>query len=184
MKRTGLGWAIALVGLLWGSSLKAQTPQVTLTPDRITVAGSRCLLPGISCTQAERNVQLRADSAIAGVSILITDLQSTDGTNVFPEQAITVSLPEAGIQPSVPATIPISFHFRGVASGEFEGSLLLNYSGGERSLPITVRAKDAWLLPLLVVLFGVGVGYGVAVYRAEGATRDEILVQMGRLRSQ
>jgi hypothetical protein len=71
-------------------------------------------------------------------------------------------------------------------SGEFSGSLRLSDRTGSQSIPIpvTVRVKDPWLLPLLMLLAGTGLGMGVSAYRAKGKPRDEILVRTAQLRSQ
>jgi hypothetical protein len=47
-----------------------------------------------------------------------------------------------------------------------------------------VRIKAAPLWPWMVMIAGVLLGTGLSIYRAEGRSRDEIIVQVGRLRTQ
>ncbi|NJM23309.1 MAG: hypothetical protein HC907_34040 [Richelia sp. SM1_7_0] len=81
-------------------------------------------------------------------------------------------------------TFPVEFDFNNIRSGEYSGQLLVVYENGELSVPVIVRLKDHWFFPLLVLLLGVGLGIGVSAYRNDGMPRDEIIVQVGRIRTQ
>ena len=76
------------------------------------------------------------------------------------------------------------------SSGEFQGKLRLSYQQEGQELPmtvgipVTVKVKDNWFLPLILLLIGTGLGISVSNYRAKGKPRDEILVREGELRSQ
>jgi len=84
-----------------------------------------------------------------------------------------------------PAQITISLDLADTsASGEFTGSLYLYRQSGRQVVPLTVRVKAAPWWPWLVMLFGVGLGTWLSFYRTEGQARDEVVVQVGRLRSQ
>ncbi|MDF5739004.1 MULTISPECIES: hypothetical protein [unclassified Nostoc] len=71
-----------------------------------------------------------------------------------------------------------------IRSGEYSGQLLVVYDNGELSTPVIMRLKDHWFFPLLVLLLGVALGIGVTSYRSDGMPRDEIVVQVGRIRTQ
>ncbi|WP_190507564.1 hypothetical protein [Leptolyngbya sp. FACHB-321] len=83
--------------------------------------------------------------------------------------------------------MPLKFEFsRASSSGEFSGSLRLSEPNGQQSIliPVTVRVKDPWLLPLLMLLAGTGLGMGFSASCAKGKPCDEILVRAGQLQSQ
>jgi hypothetical protein len=51
-------------------------------------------------------------------------------------------------------------------------------------IPIVVKVKDFWLLPLAVLSVGTILGMAVSAYRAQGQPQDEVLVRVGRLRAE
>ncbi len=175
---------ISILSLLLTTTPALAEQKVTVTPSNLTVMGTRCLVFNLKCTTVKRNLLLKTDQALTNPQILSLDLNRADGGTVLPATAIRPTLSSSSIQPNQPISIPVQFDFNQVQSGEYSGVLLVNYAGGELPIPITVRLKDFWLLPLLVLVLGVALGMGVSAYRAEGMARDEILVQVGRLRTQ
>lgn len=175
---------ISILSLLLTTTPALAEQKVTVIPSSLTVVGTRCLPFNLGCTPVKRNLLLKTDQAITNPQILSLDLNRTDGGTVLPATAIRPTLSSSSIQPNQPISIPVQFDFNQVQSGEYGGVLLANYTGGELVIPITVRVKDFWLLPLLVLVLGVALGIGVSAYRAESMARDEILVQVGRLRTQ
>ena len=159
-------------------------PKVTVTPSSLTVVGTQCLPFKFGCPPVKRNLLLRIDSAITNAQLFTLDLNRSDGATVLPATAIRPSLSPNSVQSNQPLTIPVQFDFSQTQSGEYSGVLLLSHTDGELTIPVTVRVKDYWLLPLVVLVLGVALGMGVSAYRAEGMARDEILVQVGRLRTQ
>lgn len=69
-------------------------------------------------------------------------------------------------------------------SGEFSGKLWLSYQDGEQVIPVTIKVKDHWFLPLLILLVGSALGISVSIYRTQGRPRDEILVRVSQVRIQ
>ena len=61
--------------------------------------------------------------------------------------------------------------------------MLVTYTDGEIIIPVNIKVKDNWFLPLLVLLLGVSLGIAISAYRNEGMARDEVLVKVGRIRS-
>ena len=137
-----------------------------------------------NCPPVKRHLLVQTNQAIANLKILSLDLNRADGATVLPATAIRPILTATSVQPNQPLTVPVQFDLSVAHSGEFSGVLLAIYSDGQLTVPVIVRVKDHWLWPLLVLLLGVGVGIGVSAYRTEGRNRDEIVVQVGRIRTQ
>ena len=181
------GLLISALSLLIANPVQAQ-PKVTTTPTNLTVAGKRCLIAEFGCTTTTRYLLLRSNQEVTDLKIITLDLNRTDGTKVFSANAININSSNVSSQIQKLSTnaslkIPIEFNFQDSPSGEFNGTLLVIYPDGELAIPLTITVKDNWLLPLLVLLLGVGLGIIVSAYRTEGMARDEVLVQVGRLRS-
>jgi hypothetical protein len=121
---------------------------------------------------------------ITDLQVITLDLNRADSTTIVPTSAIRLTLPNTSVQPKQPLTFPVEFDFNKIRSGEYSGQLLVVYENGELSVPVIVRLKDHWLFPLLVLLLGVGLGIGVSAYRNDGMPRDEIIVKVGRIRTQ
>jgi hypothetical protein len=61
---------------------------------------------------------------------------------------------------------------------------LVKYQGGEQVVPVTLRVKDYWPWPLLLLLAGIIISLGLSSYRGQGRPRDEVLVREGQLKAQ
>ncbi len=158
-------------------------PKVTLNPSSLTVVGTQC--PVFSkCPPIKRNLLVQTNEAIANLQVITLDLNRADSSAIVPTSAIRPTLSAKSVQPKQPLTFPVGFDFKRIPSGEYSGQLLVVYDNGELSVPVIVRLKDHWFFPLLVLLLGVGLGIGVSAYRNDGMPRDEILVQVGRIRTQ
>jgi len=124
----------------------------------------------------------------AGVPILrtaVSDLRRADGGASIPANTITITPPKITIPADAPAQITLTVDLANAsANGEFSGSLYLYHKDGRQVVPLTVRLKAAPLWPWLIMIGGVLLGTGLSLYRAEGRSRDEIIVQVGRLRNQ
>ncbi|WP_071517639.1 hypothetical protein [Geitlerinema sp. PCC 9228] len=83
------------------------------------------------------------------------------------------------------AKVSLTFAFHNVASGSYNAQLLLvDDRGNNIQIPVTIQVKDSWVLPVLLLFLGVVIGYGLSVYRHQGAKRDAIAVQVGNLQTQ
>jgi len=167
---------VLLLGVVSVGGVRAQEA-VTVTPSQLTVAGMRG-------TRETRTLLISASDEIAGIELIPLDLLRADGVQVFPAKAIQAKLPAERVAAGGVLTVPVTFALSGMPSGEFTGELLIRYQSGSLTLPVTVRVKDHWLPPLLVLVVGVVLGWGVSLYRSRGRPRDEILVRVGRLRAQ
>ncbi|NEO99300.1 MAG: hypothetical protein F6K58_11570 [Symploca sp. SIO2E9] len=163
--------------LISATTLSAQT-DVNVEPTQLTVAGTRDQVK-------TRNLFLRTTAPIRNFQLITMDLNRADGSAVFPAQAIIAQ--KTPTEPSKPneLTFLVQFDLQKVpSSGEFSGKLRLSYQDGEQSVPVTVRVKDHWLLPLIMLLVGTGLGVGASLYRTKGKPRDQIWMRVGQLRAQ
>lgn len=151
--------------------------EVTVTPAQLSVAGTRGAVE-------TRTLLLRATEPITGLQAIPLDLACADGNAVLQAGAIQAALPADQMAAGDPLTVPVTIDLRGASSGQFSGELLVNYHGGTLTVPMTVTVKDPWLLPLVMLLAGVGLGVVVSAYRTQGRPRDEVLGRVGQLHAQ
>ncbi|GAP98055.1 hypothetical protein [Leptolyngbya sp. NIES-2104] len=172
-----------LVLVLAMSSANAE-PKLTGSPQTLTISGTNCVFNPLGCTPIIRHVLLQTNEPISALQVIPSDLNRADGATVVPASSIQAKLPTPSIRPDQPLSFPIAFDLQNVTSGEFTGELLAVHSTGEFRIPLIVRIKAFWLLPFIVLFGGVILGFGISRYRAEGIPRDEVVVQVGRLRNQ
>lgn len=182
-QKTMMGLLSLTLGLVLVAPPAKAEPAVTITPSSVTVVGTQCPV-FFNCPPVKRHLLVQTNQAIANLKILSLDLNRADGATVLPATAIRPILTATSVQPNQPLTVPVQFDLSVAHSGEFSGVLLAIYPDGQLTVPVIVRVKDHWLWPLLFLLLGVGVGIGVSAYRTEGRNRDEIVVQVGRIRTQ
>ena len=180
------GLVVSTIGIFQDEAATVQTDTaIQLVQQR--VVGTRTLVEpvvGMRGSTETRTVLLETTTLITQPELMQLDLYRADGAAVFPASAISLGTPSG--KPNA-LIVPLKFDLgKASSSGEFSGNLRLSDRNGSQSIPIpvTVRVKDPWLLPLLMLLTGTGLGMGVSAYRAKGKPRDEILVRAGQLRSQ
>lgn len=175
--KTSLWLIVSLLAVLMLAGRVNAQDGVTVKPTQITVTGTRG-------TVAARQILLHSAEPLSEVRLIPEDLPRIDMATVLPAGAIQPDMAAATVEPGGVLAIPVQFVLRGVPSGEFAGNLLIVYDGGTVNVPLTVKVKDAWPLPLLVLLVGIALGVGVSTYRAQVRPRDEILVRISQLRAQ
>lgn len=168
----------------WIVILALLVPHIACAKNGIVVAPTQLTVTGMRGAVEQRRLLIRTSEPITELQLVALDLTRVDGAAVFPATAIEAVLPTDTMDADDLLTLTVTIHFQDAPSGEFQGDLLLNFQHGTITVPITARVKDAWIFPLLVLLAGVGLGVGVSVYRARGKPRDEMLVQIGEIRSQ
>jgi hypothetical protein len=183
-KKLAIGMLVSASSTLLAPVVKAE-PKITSTPANISVAEQKCWLGQFFCPKVKRNLFLRSSQVVKDVKILSLDLSRLDGNEVFPANAIKVNLQSSSINnlPNQPLLTPIEFDLKGVRSGEYNGNLLVITSDSELVIPISLKVKDYWIMPLFVLLLGIGLGVIISAYRSEWMARDEVVVQVARLRS-
>lgn len=178
---------ILTLGLLSESPAQAQAT-VVVTPSSLTIAGTKGSVE-------TRTLVLRAKEPVNSLRVTAFDLLNPNGTMVFPATSITANTVKPSTNKSTAndlvsiaasdlVSIPITFDFQSVPSGEFTGEMLLSYQGNEQVVPVIVRVKDPPLIPLLTLLFGVGLSMAVSAYSIGGRQRDEISSTVQQLRLQ
>lgn len=177
LKLVTIGLLVASLELLAPTSANAQG-QVVAEPAQVTVSGMRG-------TVATRNIVLQTDTPINNLQLIPLDLNRSDGDSIFPAQAISVEKPSVSSTNQNLMMTLVKFDLNKVLrSGEFNGKLWLSYQGGEQVIPLTIKVKDHWFLPLLILLVGSALGVSVSIYRTQGRPRDEILVRVSQVRIQ
>jgi hypothetical protein len=171
------------LGLLLATSSAKAEPKVTLNPSSLTVVGMQCPIFW-ACPPVKRNLVIQTNETISNLQIVTLDLNRADSTAVLPATAISPALSTKSLQPKQTIRVPVELNFNQIRSGEYSGQLLVIHDKGELSVPTILRLKDHWFFPLLVLLVGVGLGVGVSGYRSDGIPRDEVVVQLGRIRTQ
>jgi len=177
LKLVIIGLLVASLELLAPMSAHAQG-QVVAEPAQVTVSGMRGTL-------ATRNIVLQTDTPINNLQLIPLDLNRSDGDSIFPAQAISVEKPSVSSTNQNLMMTLVKFDLNKVfRSGEFSGKLWLSYQDGEQVIPVTIKVKDHWFLPLLILLVGSALGISVSIYRTQGRPRDEILVRVSQVRIQ
>ncbi|CDM93356.1 hypothetical protein [Limnospira fusiformis] len=165
---------IPAMALLTGNVAIAQTVE----PDQLTIAGDRT-------TKQVRQLYIRTDSAVRDLQVLPFDLNGTNGVSVFPGAAIAAGEIQPILGKANEVIVPVEFNLRQAPdSGEFVGTVRLSYSGGQLAIPVTLRVKDHWFLPLVMLVFGTGLGIVISAYRDQGRPRDQILMRVGQVYAQ
>ncbi|MGQ9904857.1 MAG: hypothetical protein ACUVRU_11180 [Anaerolineae bacterium] len=159
-----------------GGRAAAQTAVAPISADPITVMATRGAVE-------TRTLLLRASEPVTGVQIVTLDLSNADGSTVLPAGAIQVSLPSDEIGSSGLLAVPLRFDLSSAPSGEFRGALIVSAPGSTVAVPVSVTVKDQPILPFVVLLAGVALGWGVSWYRSQGRPRDNVLVKIGRFRA-
>ena len=170
---------IALVAVL-GMSLFSSPAQaeITVMPPEINVSSTRG-------EQIIKTLQLTSDTSIKSLQVIASDLEASNQKGWLEANAVQIKLPQTTVNQN--EVIPIEVGIGGdrwMQSGEFSGSLLVRYDGGQQVVPVTIRVKDRIWLPLLVLSVGVGLGLWLTWYRVNGQKRDDLVVRMGQLRTQ
>lgn len=179
----GFGQALIIFGLpllafVISASAIAEA-KLTAIPEGLTVAGTRG-------TDEVRTLVLKPETTTQSWKLTPIDLPRKDGLVVFPASLIEPNPPsKTQIPNNELISIPIQFSLsRAPASGQFSGNLLVRYDGGDMIIPLTLTIKDPPWIPLLLIVAGVFAGLALSTYQAEGLDRDEVIVQVERLRVQ
>ncbi|MEL6469901.1 MAG: hypothetical protein AAFQ74_09250 [Cyanobacteria bacterium J06623_4] len=173
-------------GFVLGLPVAAQN-QVEIIPEALMVTSTRPnLLERLfkKDVSETRNLALRVTDSVEAVQIDTVDLYNSEGDRIFSRNLIDVEPDLASIAANNLQNLPVTFDLQSAPSGEYQGSLLFSYADGETSIPITVRIKDPWPLPLLLLVLGVLLGTTTSSYTRWGRSVDQLTVSMNDLRAQ
>lgn len=151
--------------------------EVVINPKAITVNATR----GETIT---RTITLRSSEKVNNLKLVTLDLLSADNSIVLPANALNLTSQLNQLSPQELISLPIKFNLQAAPSGEFTGEIALTYETGEKTIPVIVRLKDPWPLPLLTLMFGIIIGMAVSVYSSQGKLSDEVTVNLDNLRTQ
>lgn len=152
--------------------------QLNVSPEAITITGTRA-------DQVSTTLTFSDSDGIPVLQTAVSDLRRADGGALIPANSIRIDPPKLEVLADAPAQTTIALDLDAAsASGEFAGSLYLYRPDGRQIVPLIVRIKAAPWLPWMVMLLGVGLGTWLSFYRTEGQARDQVVVQVGRLRTQ
>ena len=152
--------------------------ELNVSPETVTISGNRT-------DQVFTTITFSDGAGIPNLKTAVSDLRRADGGALIPANKIMIDPPEIVIPADGPAQITLAIDLADAsANGEFSGALYLYREGGRQVLPLIVRVKAAPPWPWIVMIAGVLLGTGLSFYRAEGRSRDEIIIQVGRLRTQ
>ncbi|MBC1238098.1 hypothetical protein [Nostoc sp. 2RC] len=166
---------LSLVILIKSPAL-AQAEVIT-NPKTITINATR----GENVT---RTITLRTSEKVSNLKVITVDLLSADNSSVLPARTIKLTSPPTQINPQELISLPIQFELHNSSSGEFTGEIVLTYEAGEKTIPVIVRLKDPWPLPLTVLVLGILIGMAVSAYSSQGKLSDEVTVNLENLRTQ
>ncbi|MEL6158519.1 MAG: hypothetical protein AAFR18_04785 [Cyanobacteria bacterium J06627_32] len=178
----------SFIGMSLASALPGSAQsQVVVEPDTLTVIGSR---PNFierifeADLSETRNLALRATESVESVKIYTFDLYNSDRDRVFSKSLITIDTNLESIEANSLQNLPVTFDLGNAASGAYQGALLVSYPDSETSIPVTVQVKDAWPLPLFLLVLGVLLGTTTSSYTRWGRSADQLTVSMDGLRAQ
>jgi hypothetical protein len=173
-----LSLTVLTLGLYFNPPALAEA-KVLVSPEALTVTGIRGAVP-----RETRTLALRSTASVTNLRVYAFDLYNSDRDRIFPKRLITLppALPQVNVDNL--ENLPIEFNLQDAPSGEFRGDILLSYQGTELTVPVIVRVKDPWYLPLGLLVFGVILGTTVSSYSRWGRTTDELTVNLESLRTQ
>jgi hypothetical protein len=197
-RETFIGY-LMLALVLTPTPVLAQQTEITIAPEQLNN------IVGMRGSVLSRRVFVQTPQPINQVQLIPPDLNQANGTQILSQEAVLIPATSvrqsnsllakyecksstiakiAATQEANEVILPLCVDLSKAPSGEFSSRLRFSYQGGESFVPITVKVKDFWLLPLSVLFVGTALGIMVSAYRTQGQPRDEVLVRVGRLRAE
>ncbi len=153
---------------------------VVVTPSPLNVVTAWGCPWWQGCSQTLQ-LTLQASTPVNSMSLLIEDLRRSDNAALLPSSQVALQLAARELKPGQIVTMTVGIQLDNLPAGEYTGNLLLSHSGGIERLPVTVRVRD-WYLPPLILLIGtLLLGMAFKHYRDKMAPRDDLVVQVGYL---
>lgn len=160
----------------WLISNKALA-ELAVTPKVVTIQAVKGDL-------VSRTLTLQSTEEITDFKAVELDAHASDDSAVIAADAINLeSIPEQ-IPANTLVQLPLKVDLSQAQSGEFTGEIRFTHAEGSESIPITLRVKDSWQLPLVTLLIGIAIGMAVSTYSAKGKLSDEVQVSLDNLRKQ
>lgn len=131
-----------------------------------------------------RNLRIQLPGSADGLELVSSDLVRASDGRAIPAQQISVTPDNSAAVPRISGgggtlvASVLQIDLRGAAGGEFTGELLVRHAQGTLLIPLTVRVKHTWELPLLALLGGLVAGIGLTTYRAQVQPLDELTTRL------
>ncbi len=176
------GWWCGVIVLFAGLGVVGLSP--ALAQDMASVNPAQITINAYNDEVIIRNLRIQLPGSAAGLEILPSDLVRASDGRAIPAQQISVTLDNSAAAPRTSGgggtlvSSVIEIDLRGAAGGEFAGELLVRHAQGTLLVPLTVRVKHTWGLPLLALLGGLVAGIGLTTYRAQVQPLDELTARL------
>lgn len=156
----------------------AAQPVVVYEPDQLLFAGSQ------SRELRTITLFLRSNNPVNPIKVTVYNLYRSDGAQLSSSNILTAQPASNQLVANQVFPIPVQLNSTQLASGEYTSKVLVQHPGGDVLIPVLIRMKDPWFLPLSVLVLGVLIGTGLSLYRDRGKPRDELLLRIWQLRKQ
>ncbi len=166
-----LVWVVFLQFPAWAEN------SVIITPNIVTISTTRG-------ENESRTIVLRTDKPLSNIKVTALDLYNTEGNKVLPASSLQINSSINQTDTNDLIKIPLNFSFKNAPSGEFKGEIIINNQDNQWVIPVIVKVKEPLYLPLLILIFGLGLGMTVSAYSSGGKLSDEITVNLDKLRTQ
>jgi hypothetical protein len=150
----------------------------------LEISPSQIVVNTVRQQTVSRMLLIRTDQDVIDITIIPLDLKDADGSKVLPAEAMRIESESDALDSNGLLTVMVHIDLQNVASGQYTGELLVSVNNDSRQVPITVTVKDPPYIAAAVLAAGVGLGLAVSEYRSKGKPRDEILVNLGQIRTQ
>ncbi|NJL04464.1 MAG: hypothetical protein HC911_06025 [Chloroflexaceae bacterium] len=176
------GWWGGVVVLFVGLGVVGLSPAVA--QDMASVNPAQITINAYNNEVIIRNLRIQLPGSADGLELVPSDLVRASDGRAIPAQQISVTLDNSAAVPRTSGgggtlvSSVVQIDLRGAAGGEFAGELLVRHAQGTLLIPLTVRVKHTWGLPLLALLGGLVAGIGLTTYRAQVQPLDELTARL------
>lgn len=157
---------------LWSDEARAE---LVVTPKVFTIQAVKGDL-------VNRTITLQPTADVTQLKAVALDAYASGA--VIAADAIDLGPMPDQIPANALAQLPIQVDLSQAQSGEFTGEIRFTYATGSHSVPLTLRVKDSWQLPLATLVIGIAIGMAVSTYSAKGKLSDEVQIKLDNLRKQ
>jgi hypothetical protein len=151
----------------------AAAENFTITPTVLTISA----VQGDTETRTFLILKNSPETTTNDIRIVPLDLNRADYQKVIPASSIEPGTP-VSMTPPNGITIPVRFHFNTSESGEYTGNLLVNSNASTALLPVLVKLKADWPLPVLVLAFFTFFSVVFYDYATKGQKLDRLKVKI------
>ena len=152
--------------------------QLTLSPSSLQLATTQH-------QNISRTIQISADTALQSLQLSVSDLEKVDNADRLLASKIMLTPISSSLQSGDTATVVLSVAAAALpSSGKYSGELIVSHDLIRQTVPLTIQIKDSVYIPSLIMLGGVFLGSILSNYRVNGRPHDEVIIGVGRLRTQ